>query len=85
MPTERSLETLNFAYSLLLSTISSIAFIRRFFPESSFKDTLSPIRVRSGHPGVQFKTLERGISSQADQLLDAIVFNTGEGDNLTHI
>ena len=74
MLTGRTPETIEFAHSLLLSIISSIAFIRRFFPESNFKDTLRPTADRSGHPAVHFKTLERGISPQADHLLDAIVF-----------
>jgi hypothetical protein len=65
---------MEFAHSLLLSIISSIAFIRGFFPESNFKDTLSPKADRSDHLAVHFKTLERGISPQADHLLDAIVF-----------
>lgn len=76
MPKKRrpaSLDTTKLTKSLLLSTISTVAFTRRLFPESNFKDSKSPMVTESNGSNITFKTLERGHSHQADNLLDHLV------------
>jgi meiosis-specific protein len=77
MPRKRrpaSPDTTKLTKLLLLSTIGTVAFIRGFFPESNFKDSSSPMTTRSSRSTVTFKTLERGRSHQADNLLDYLVY-----------
>lgn len=76
-------DTTKVTKSLLLSTIGTVAFIRGFFPESNFKDSGSPMTTNSSRSTVTFKTLERGRSHQADNLLDYLVCSFWKCDRLT--
>jgi hypothetical protein len=63
-------------HTVLLSTISTIAFLRGFFRESNFNDSSSIALADEEHrrdPRVRFKLLKRGVSSEADSLLDYLV------------
>lgn len=67
--------------TLLLATIGSISYLRGFFEEENFDDKqYAPEQPASFPPStndqkvVNFKTIKRGISIEADNLLDYLVF-----------
>jgi hypothetical protein len=67
--------------TLLLATIGSISYLRGFFDEETFDDKqYAPEQPASSPPStndkkvVNFKTIKRGVSIEADNLLEYLVF-----------